>query len=418
MTDKSDLTGNLADTNYSVHCYQNHNRSYETKFIRILDDEFPQEKYQPRKRDEDRTTIHYGQRKLHLSEVEFLTNVCNELPDKTFKNIVLIYAGAAPGIHIDLLSEMFPFIKFVLIDPAKFLIEPNSKIEIKQEFFNDEMALFLKEEYYDCIRLFISDIRLAGPGYGYNDDEIEEKVFEDMRSQQNWYNILEPFRSLLKFRLPYVENRNNNKNNKINYLDGKIYFQIWAPCSSSETRLYVGENASKKEYDCLKYENQMFRFNRVERAQCYKHPIEANGIDHCYDCYGEVFIFQNYINSLGKISSLNKSSIKTKSVSEFIGQLNEHLDASKKTVRLIWNKQEYEVKFTDIKYGVLIQDVCNKNSLIVSSNFESKWKFHKNQNSFHNFNIQNKSDYEKLHKRLDFKGVKRLSNNTSRFSNK
>jgi hypothetical protein len=300
MTNKNDSVEELVDINDSVHCCQNPNRNYGTEFLRILNDEFPQEKYQPRKKDEDRTTIHYGQRKLHLSEVEFLTNVCNDLPDKTFKKIVLIYAGAAPGIHLDLLSQMFPFITFVLIDPAKFSIEPNSKLIIKREFFTDEMALDLKEEYNDWIRLFISDIRLAGPGYGYNDDEIEEKVFEDMRSQENWYKILEPFRSLLKFRLPYVENRNNQKNNKINYLDGKIYFQIWAPCSSSETRLFVGENASKREYDCLKYENQMFRFNRVERAQCYNHTIEANGIDHCYDCRGEVFIFQNYINSLEK----------------------------------------------------------------------------------------------------------------------
>jgi hypothetical protein len=100
----------------------------------------------------------------------------------------------------------------------------------------------------------------------------------------------------------------------------------------------------------------------------------------------------------------------TKSVSELIEQLNEHLEASKKLVRLIWNKHEYEIKFTDIKYGVLIQDVCNKDSIVKSSNFESKWKFNRNQNSFHNFQIANKSDYEKLHKRLDFRGVKRLNN--------
>lgn len=85
------------------------------------------------------------------------------------------------------------------------------------------------------------------------------------------------------------------------YLSGDIYFQIWPPGSSSETRLYVGENAEKKSYDCIKYENQMFRFanlfnhilnhlkyfillnwifrfNTVERVECYKHNVQVPGL--------------------------------------------------------------------------------------------------------------------------------------------
>ena len=46
---------------------------------------------------------HWGQRKLLLSEVEFFTTFFDPLA-----SALVIYAGAAPGHHIPLLSEMFP----------------------------------------------------------------------------------------------------------------------------------------------------------------------------------------------------------------------------------------------------------------------------------------------------------------------
>jgi cap2 methyltransferase len=173
---------NLDDVALSLHSFQNKQRKYNDSgsFFRIIDDNFPEEKYRPRERDEDRTTVHYGQRKLHLSEVEFLTNVCQELNGKSSMRVVLIYAGAAPGNHINLLSEMFPFVKFVLVDPAKFAISETDRIKIYQEFFDNEKALEFRDEYKDYLRLFISDIRLAGPGKNMDDDKIEQDVFKDM----------------------------------------------------------------------------------------------------------------------------------------------------------------------------------------------------------------------------------------------
>lgn len=114
------------DPSLSIHTVQNKKSEYQNNFFRILTDNFEEEKYKPRTAEDDRTVVHYGQRKLLLSEIEFLTNVCISLPAKLkHKRIVVIYAGAAPGDHIDLLYSMFPFIKFVLVDPAKFSVEPN-----------------------------------------------------------------------------------------------------------------------------------------------------------------------------------------------------------------------------------------------------------------------------------------------------
>ena len=221
--------------NNSIHTLQNRDSSYfQGEFFRLLKDDSLEAEYKPKEKNDDRTTVHFGQRKLHLSEVEFLTNCCDELvklgKERIYRKIVLIYAGAAPGIHINLLHSMFPFIKFVLIDPAKFQVQTrlnDPMIKVKQELFTDEMALLFKEEYNDHTRLFISDIRKIGHGTpGFDDDDVENEIGDDMKSQMHWYQILEPFKSMLKFRLPYVANRNNPKL-FVNYLEGDIYLQLW-----------------------------------------------------------------------------------------------------------------------------------------------------------------------------------------------
>jgi hypothetical protein len=90
---------------------------------------------------------------------------------------------------------MFPFIKFHLVDPAKFVVLPSENIVVRQEMFTDEMALDLRQEYANYTRLFISDIRRAGPGVtDLSEDAIEDEVLEDMRSQETWYHHLKAFR--------------------------------------------------------------------------------------------------------------------------------------------------------------------------------------------------------------------------------
>ena len=91
-------------------------------------------------------SIHWGQRKLHLSEIDFFTS-------NTDKNelYTVVYAGAANGHHIPLLSKMFPNLEFHLYDPAPFspLIDKgNTKLKINPYkdsnlpigFFTDEIA--------------------------------------------------------------------------------------------------------------------------------------------------------------------------------------------------------------------------------------------------------------------------------------
>lgn len=51
-----------------------------------------------------------------------------------------MYAGAAPGSHTNYLSDLFPDLNFVLVDPAPFIARETNRVRIWQTFFTDEMA--------------------------------------------------------------------------------------------------------------------------------------------------------------------------------------------------------------------------------------------------------------------------------------
>jgi hypothetical protein len=86
-----------------------------------------------RRQGEYKTVLHWGQRKLHVSEIEFLTEF-------GFPYCHVVYAGAASGTHIKQLSEMFPDVTFHLYDPSPFTVLPTERIRIHNELFTDEIA--------------------------------------------------------------------------------------------------------------------------------------------------------------------------------------------------------------------------------------------------------------------------------------
>jgi hypothetical protein len=107
-----------------------------------------------------RSTNHWGQRKLLLSEIEFLLMFVPQLRARCPppKRIVILYAGAAPGTHIPYLFNLFNNksgdLQFVLFDPAYWNIWPSSSLQSPfpqisicppeagspNGFFNDDVA--------------------------------------------------------------------------------------------------------------------------------------------------------------------------------------------------------------------------------------------------------------------------------------
>lgn len=134
----------------------------------------------------------------------------------------VLYAGAAPGTHIDFLAkEMFPEVYFVLIDPANFSISETKYIKIINSLMDDDLANKYKETPNV---LFISDIRRT-----YCSEDL---IKEDMSDQQRWYEILGAKVGMFKFRLPWFDGTTE-------YMDGDVYTQPYCPPHSTETRLIV-----------------------------------------------------------------------------------------------------------------------------------------------------------------------------------
>ena len=252
---------------------------------RVLNASSGRTKYS-RRQGEVKTVEHWGQRKLMLSEIEFLVHYGRP-------GTVVVYAGAAPGTHTNFLAEaLFPEMTFHLVDPARFTARPvPGRVELRNTMFTDETA----EEFAALRRsgkrvLFISDIRSMDETMSH--DEKEARVVHDMAQQANWVRTMQPAASMLKFRLPYEPGNTT-------YLAGEIWFPVWGGRTTSESRLIVtNPTAPPRVYSHEDYEDGMFHFNTKTRTTYFEHRQRGDGFDHCYDCAAEVFILSQYLSKI------------------------------------------------------------------------------------------------------------------------
>ncbi len=257
---------------YNKTKYKPRNRNDE--FVTELSPNFPEKKYIQRYKLKD-PNIHWGQVKLLFSEIEFLIKYLT-----VFKSKIVVYAGAAGGDHIPILSKMFPYVLFILYDPAKFSIQPTPNIIIRNEYFTNEIALL----YKNFKIIFISDIRVV------EGQKVQEQQIDiDNKMQKEWVDNADPWKAILKFRTPYY-------NGQTLYYEGNQYFQTFAPEQSGETRLVPSKSIRK--YDHTTHERKMFYFNTEYRNRSFADYHEFFGVN--YDTYRVYVILYDYI----KFSSL------------------------------------------------------------------------------------------------------------------
>jgi len=273
--------------------------------------------------------VHNGQRKLLLSEIEFLTQVLH-IPilglhsandGKTFpplRRYLCVYAGACPCTHLDDLLELFPNICFVLVDPRFGSAEykryqtrwDTRRVAVCANVFDDNTAqavaewasgrhthhwihaklksldLQQDEVGYDHL-LFISDVR--------SDALDEHAIAKDMDAQQRWFRILYASAGLLKFRLPFCNDKWYKEyaqhNGVRSYLHGTIYLPIWGPPSTTECRLYVRRGCGVKNYSPKEHESIMAGFESHDRKQQY---MVANRVFHSFDEAAEMSVLLAY----------------------------------------------------------------------------------------------------------------------------
>ena len=275
-------------------------RRFESRDETLNDDD-EQLEYR-RRRDDEKTCVSYGQRKLLLSLVSFLSKYTKNLDSP-----ILIYVGAAPGVNIGICTNLFPSVEWHLYDPARFAISTDVRrnVFIYQKYFDDETAKYWAERRKGRNLIFISDIRTADYTKAKDLNENEDNIELDMRMQRTWVEIIKPEVSQLKFRLSYVL---DEREKEYEYFDGVIYKQAFCPQTSTETRLIFSDIKYKK-YDCEKYERQLFFHNAVTREKTKYLNEEADGIELVddWDCSAEVSIWKDYLIYIGK--EVNKEEI-------------------------------------------------------------------------------------------------------------
>lgn len=299
----------------------------EFKFSRMLKTDSPRLTY-CQNESSFRSVIYWGRRKLLIMDIEFLTNYSE--PGDT-----VVYVFSSPAVHISYLSTLFPHVKFHLYSARPFLINSSDSITLfNEEFCNDHASYYRKissESKKSNGILFISDKRTVLSKSMDNPYLLEKIIEKDNRNQEKWHNIIQPKKSMLKFRLPWpvpCSSQSHHKNNDLNkkdtksnkkdtkswatrggryftYLNGDIMLQPWCSGSSSETRLIVSPGAKQRKYDNVKYEEQMNFHNKHARVSCYNHTVVGEGIDHCYDCRAEIEILRNYMKKNGKIANID-----------------------------------------------------------------------------------------------------------------
>lgn len=258
------------------------------KIDRILKPNFKRREYKTRGENEP-VSNHWGQRKLFMIEMEFLTKYsCVDQKRKT----IVVYAGAAPGSHIDFLAKLFPDCYYILADPSDFQVKRRKNIKIINDYFTHKLAEEIRTEYADRTKynlLFMSDIRTAN-WRQMDVEENEEYIKKDNQFQLEWCQIMKPDKAVLKFRLPYQEGVTK-------YFPGDIYLSPWGPTRTTETRLIPSsyDNDDLIEYDQIKYEEQLYYFNTIARFEKYPHNVRGEGITENYDSAAEIQILYEYL---------------------------------------------------------------------------------------------------------------------------
>lgn len=294
-----------------------------------------------------RRGLHFGQRKLLLSEVEFFSGFLSMLHSSNSKKkpVLVVYAGAANGQHLPFLFDLFPTFRFVLVDPApccqpvqaiaaagkeKLSDEksnapgPSPILELIQDYCTSELCERLAKTYgKDYHLLLVSDIRSGVPSRMKN-VEHTAMILKDNELQKSYCTSLLPALAMLKFHPPYPAEKKTSPRydplddtpEVVQYLDGVSLFGVWAPKSSSEVRLVVSgpfsHPLSMKEYSCEAHEEQCYYYNCTGRYR--------------RDCAAEESIWKNYLGLASLCPSDISDGLAKKTVEELSAIASEALN--------------------------------------------------------------------------------------------
>lgn len=150
----------------------------------------------------DTRTVYIGQLKLFLTEVEFLT----EKLSKKDEEVIMVYAGSAPCIHASFLSDMFPNLKMVFVDPNEHIIYyPGYKSSY--DFLHMKNTVYFKSTLKNMYRSKYRNIQM----YNFQSKSIQQ--FEKRRDGDKIEQVGKEFDSQMERKnygpiIDYIHNTN------------------------------------------------------------------------------------------------------------------------------------------------------------------------------------------------------------------
>jgi len=254
---------------------------------------------------EESNTIKWGQLKLLLTELQFFTYYWDP---KTIPTPIVLYIGSAEGTHILCLAKLFPSFTWHLYDKRDFEKDlytyPN--VKIFQRYFEDtDIEIYAKMEGV----FFLCDIRNLD--YDVNDpncsNKMEDFVKEDMKLQEKWCIEINPFKALLKFRLPYSTPYTLSFGTTFNYLSGLVFLQPYRSKTSTECRLVPIDNKTTQDWNFTDVESILYYNNKkIREGLKFINPITyepfmvEHGISDNWDSTCFIIIASNYLKKFGK----------------------------------------------------------------------------------------------------------------------
>ena len=246
-----------------------------------------------------------GQKKLLYGEIYFLSSHLKG------DNPIVLYIGASPGLHLDVLVRMFPHVKFILYDAEPFKIsdETRNKVEIFEEYFTDSHC----KRYSKIQNLyFISDIRDRDMILGIVSPEERkhggELIMEDMESQVKWSKLMNPVAAMLKFRIP-LPNEAGGEKTYLEYPPGILLKQPFFKKKGVELRLITTRpDESVKWFISDIYRRLLYHNIVIRESYVYKNPFTRlyhaiylkTRIGNNWDSSAAVFILLKYLRYVGR----------------------------------------------------------------------------------------------------------------------
>ena len=248
----------------------------------LLSDDSPSMEYQPKNNPgnlDNKNNYKSGQRKLLVSEIQFLTKY-GHLSD------TVIYIGSAPGYHLNILIESFKNIKkWIFFDPYYTIINKTENIQINRQLFDKETA----NKYKSLNALLICDIRSYNKSIKQPIDLSDKTIIKDMQLQKEIVQNGNFIMCSLKFRLPW------NLGTSTYYFDGELYTQSWTGEYSPELRLFT-DGKTYKYYNHKKIDNQMYYYNKITRLLSFEILKKYEKND--YDQMNEYKIIYDYMKKI------------------------------------------------------------------------------------------------------------------------